>query len=111
MKDREANSVTIKISERRYKPGEAYTCRVLVYPLAEGGYSAYCLRLPEIACQGATSEEAVAKVIEGFRQTVIRCRAANQPIPMIPWDKVEVPSLPGAREVHPTVLFNVDSHE
>ena len=106
MKDREANSVTIRISERRYKPGESYTCRILVYPLPEGGYSAYCLRLPEISCQAATSEDAVAKVIDEFRKTVLRYRVANQPLPMVPWDKVEVPDLPGAEELYPTVLMS-----
>lgn len=106
MKDRKVNNVTIKITERRYKPGEAYGCRMLVYPLAEGGYSAYCLRLPEIACQAATLEEAVAKVVEEFRQTVLRHRAANEPLPMVPWQEVQVPDLPGARELHETVLMS-----
>ena len=108
MKDPKANNVTITISKPRvYKPGEAYSCRILVYPREEGGYSAYCLRLPEVASQGATSQEAVAKVIEVFRATVLRYRAAKQPIPWIPWDKVEVPDLPGAKELGPTVEFPV----
>lgn len=111
MNDRKANNVTITISKPRYyKPGEAYSCRILVYP-QEGGYSAYCLRLPEVASQGSTSEEAVASVIELFRETVLRYRATKQPIPWIPWDKVEVPTLPGAKEVGPTVLVNVDGQE
>ncbi|HVA50221.1 MAG TPA: hypothetical protein VNH11_27955 [Pirellulales bacterium] len=109
MTDPELDGVTVTVSKPRcYKPGEAYSCHILVYPLAEGGYSAYCLALPEVAAQGATSQEAVAKVIEGFRETVLRCRAAQQPIPWIPWDKVEVPNLPGARELGPTVEFPVD---
>src|SRR5487761_1790641 len=87
---------------RTYKPGEAYSCRVLLYPEKEGGYSAYCLRLPEVVSRGATAEEAMAKVIEAFRQTVLRYRAANQTVPWVPWDQVEVPSLPGSRELYPT---------
>jgi predicted RNase H-like HicB family nuclease len=106
MNDREANNVTIKITERRYKPGEAYSCRMLVYPLAEGAYSAYCLRLPEIASQAATEDEAVEKVVEQFRQAVLGYRAAGERLPMVPWDKVEVPNLPGARVLHQTVLMS-----
>lgn len=105
MNDRAANNVTIKITERRYKPGEAYSCQMLVYPVAEGGYSAYCLRLPEISFQAPTVDEAIAKVVEQFRQTLLRCRAAKEPIPMIPWQDVKVPDLPGAKEFHQTVLM------
>lgn len=105
MKHRNANNVTIKITERRYKPGEAYSCRMLVYPLAAGGYSAYCLRLPEISCQAATVDEAIAEVVEQFRRTILRCRAAKEPIPMIPWQDVKVPDLPGAKEFRQTVLM------
>lgn len=103
MNDREAKNVTIRITERRYKAGEAYACRMLVYPLAEGGYSAYCLRLPDIACQAATLDEAIANVVEQFRQTVLRYRAAGEPIPMIPWQEMKIPDLPGARKLHQTV--------
>jgi predicted RNase H-like HicB family nuclease len=111
MKNRKVNNVTIRISKpRHYKPGEAYSCRFLLY-LENGGYSAYCLGLPEVVSHAATGEETMAKVIEAFRQTVLRYRAAKQPIPWIPWDQVEVPDLPGAKELHPTVLFDVAGHE
>lgn len=88
---------------RTFKPGEAYSCRILVYPLAEGGFSAYCLRLPEVACHGATAEEAIDNVVDAFRQTVLRYRTAGQRVPTVPWDEVQVPDLPGARELYRSV--------
>jgi predicted RNase H-like HicB family nuclease len=106
------NEYKVTISKpRRYKPGEAKRCRVLVYPDKEGGYSAYCLRLPEVVSHGATTEETMDKITEAFRAVVLRYRAAKKPIPWIPWDKVQVPDLPGAKELCRTVLFDVDGPE
>ncbi|HQU44047.1 MAG TPA: type II toxin-antitoxin system HicB family antitoxin [Pirellulales bacterium] len=106
------NEYKVTISKmRRYKPGEAKVCRILLYPDKEGGFSAYCLRLPDVASHGATAEEALDKIVEAFRETVLRYRAAKQPIPWVHWDKIKVPDLPGAKELRRTVLFNVDGQE
>lgn|SRR5487761_1260133 len=105
------NECKVTIKERRYKSGEAYSCRILLYPEKTGGFSAYCLGLPEVVSHGATAEETINQIIDGFRETVLRYRAAKQPIPWVHWDKIEVPDLPGAKELRPTVLFNVDGQE
>lgn len=62
-----------------------FECRAVICPEPEGGYSAYALRLPGVATQGDTIDEAVANMKEAFRGAVAVYQAENLPIP---WEDV-----------------------
>jgi len=70
-------------------------CRVLLCPEVEGGYSAHALRLPGVATQGDTIEEALENIKEAFRGAVSVYREAEE---QIPWEAITVDRSPGSLE-------------
>lgn len=83
--------VTVKIGEIRNFSGSMHECRTVICPEAEGGFSAYALRLVGVASQGETEEEAVENLKDAFRETLL----AYDDLGMnIPWGEVEIARTP-----------------
>ena len=72
-----------------------YECRVLLCPEAEGGYSAHALRLPGVATQGDTIDEALEYIKEAFRGAISVYREAKQ---QIPWEAITIDRSAGSLE-------------
>ncbi len=72
-----------------------YECRALICPEAEGGFSAFALRLPGVVSQGETEEEAFANIVEAF-QAVLRCYMDDAG--EIPWEDAEIERTKGCKE-------------
>jgi len=60
----------VVVSDFRTFSEPAYECRVLLCPEPAGGFSAYALRLPGVASQGETEDEALKNVTEAFRAAI-----------------------------------------
>jgi len=84
---RGANSTTVIVKEWRTFGDRMFECRAVICPEEEGGFSAYSLRLPGVASQGETENEAVANLADAFRETVLAYEQLGE---AIPWSDVEV---------------------
>lgn len=71
----------------RHFTGNTYECRALICPEPEGGFSAFALRLPGVASQGETIEEAVTNLAEAFQGTLLTYLDSGLPIP---WEDLEI---------------------
>ncbi len=65
----------------------AFQCRVLLTPEEDGTYSAHALRLPGVASQGDTFEEALDNIYEAFQAAIQVYLEAGAGIP---WADAEV---------------------
>jgi predicted RNase H-like HicB family nuclease len=67
--DPSRGSILTEVSMREWRQfyGGVYECRALVCPEEEGGFSSFALRLPGVASQGETEEEALLNLKEAFR--------------------------------------------
>ena len=60
----------VRESDWQHPIGPAYECRAILHPEPEGGFSAIAIRLPGVASQGETEEEALANLKEAFSGAV-----------------------------------------
>ena len=72
-----------------------FECHVLLCPEVEGGYSAHALRLPGVATQGDTIDEALENIKEAFRGAISVYREANE---QIPWEGITIDRPAGSLE-------------
>lgn len=79
----------------KFEPGTAFTCRVLISPEDDGGYSIHALDLPGVVSQGETEEEAVENFRDAFAGVVAAYRDAEE---AIPWHDAEVERTRGSKE-------------
>lgn len=90
------NSPVVHISAFRSFNSSVYECRVLLCPEQSGGFSAHALRLPGVASQGETVEEALQAVAEAFLGAIEAYREEGTEIP---WsDEPCVERTPGCLE-------------
>ncbi len=66
-----------------------FRCEVRLSPESEGGYSAYAAQLPGVVSEGETIGQAENNIAEALRATLETYRGNDEPVPWIPWDKVE----------------------
>lgn len=66
---------------------DTFECRALFYPEGDGGYSAHALRLPGVATQGDTLQEAVENLRDAFREAMLAYREQEM---QIPWEEIEI---------------------
>ena len=64
-----------------------YTCRALVIPESDGGYSVHALRLPGVVSQGETIEESLKNISEAFRGAIQVYRESGEDIP---WQDIDL---------------------
>ena len=79
----------------RFLDDHVFECRVLLCPEVEGGYSAHALRLPGVATQGDTIDEALENIKEAFRGAISVYREANE---QIPWEGITIDRPAGSLE-------------
>jgi len=72
-----------------------FECRVLLCPEMEGGYSAHALRLPGVASQGDTIDQALENIKEAFRGAVSVYQEDDQ---QIPWEEITIDRPAGSLE-------------
>jgi predicted RNase H-like HicB family nuclease len=73
----------------------AFECRVLICPEDVGGYSAYALRLPGVASQGESIDEALENICDAFVEAIrVYCETGAQ----IPWQEVDIERTKGCFE-------------
>ena len=72
-----------------------YECRILICPEQDGGFSVFALRLPGVASQGETIDEALANIEEAFRATV---QSYAEDTGVIPWADAEIERIHGSLE-------------
>jgi predicted RNase H-like HicB family nuclease len=77
----------VSVPMMRYFPGNVFECRALVCPEEEGGFSSFALRLPGVASQGETEDEALLNLKEAFRGTLAAYLEGGMEIP---WGDVTV---------------------
>lgn len=66
----------------------AYQCRICVCEEAEGGYSAFAIRLPGVVSQGESLEEVLANIEDACREVIAEYLESGE----IPWQ--DAPQLP-----------------
>jgi predicted RNase H-like HicB family nuclease len=64
-------------------------CNILLCPEDEGGFSAHCLNLTGVVSEGETEEEAIANLVDAFRETVLYYRSIGEapPIGLVELDR------------------------
>jgi len=77
------------IREPQWRPLDenAYECRVLLCPEAEGGYSAHAIRLPGAVSQGESVAEALENIADAFRAAISVYQERGE---AIPWKDLEL---------------------
>lgn len=71
----------VDVSEFRVFPGgTAYECRVVLIA-EDGGFCAHALRLPGVASQGDTEEDAIRNIAEAFAGAARAYLDSDEPIP------------------------------
>lgn len=88
-------STYIHASNWREFAGQTYECRVLLCPETDGGYSAIALRLPGVASQGDSVEDALKNISEAFAAAIA---VYLEDVGQIPWADVEVERTKGCEE-------------
>lgn len=81
------NSGSVSAGEFTHFDGNTFECRAVICPEAEGGFSAFALRLPGVVSQGETISEALENIREAFRGAIVAYREQKMEIP---WEDVEV---------------------
>ena len=75
--------------------GNTYECRILICPERDGGYSVFAMRLPGVASQGESVDEAIANIEEAFRETV---RSYFDDTGEVPWGDADIERVNGSLE-------------
>ncbi len=67
--------------EWRKHNGGVYRYMVYLTPKEEGGFSAAAARLPGVASQGGTEQEALANIVEAFKGALARYKEQGVDVP------------------------------
>jgi predicted RNase H-like HicB family nuclease len=91
-------------AERLWKThNRTYICHVWLCPEDEGGFSVFALRLPGVASQGQTVEEALANIADAVKVSI---EQYLEQFGSIPWSDVNADWIP-ANGVERQVIVNV----
>ena len=68
-----------------------YRCQALLCPESDGGFAVFARRLPGVASQGETEEEALSNLAEAFRGAIQMYLEDGGSIPWQDIDKSDIP--------------------
>lgn len=94
--DRKGSDASIELTawEVSSEGSEAYQCVAMLCPEDEGGFSVHCLNLPGVISQGDDEAEAIANIIDAFRETLLFLKESGE---RPAWREPDAEAIPAAK--------------